>query len=43
MKDPLNACDASVDTVTGGPGTDDRAKVNRNLDDVEGVEHVTKC
>ncbi len=42
--DVLNACDGVLDSVIGGPGTSDTAKVDQGIDDVHAdVEHVTSC
>ena len=41
--DTINACDAGRDDVDGGAGANDHAKVNRGVDHVQGVEHVTSC
>ncbi len=41
--DNINACDGGPDDIEGGTGANDRAKVNRTVDQVTGVEHVTKC
>jgi Ca2+-binding RTX toxin-like protein len=42
--DVINACDGVLDTVIGGPGPADTAKVDQGVDDVHGdVETVDHC
>ncbi|HEY7282998.1 MAG TPA: calcium-binding protein [Actinomycetota bacterium] len=44
QNDVLNACDGVLDTVIGGPGAADVAKVDRGIDDVHAdVETVNNC